>query len=322
MVDSSSMEVAVSSRAVRVAFLGPEGTFAEEALLSQPDLARADLVPTVDIGAVIAAVARGDVDLGVVPVENSIEGAVTTTLDVVAFEHPTVRVRREIEIAVDHNLLATPGTTLDDIEEVRSHPQATAQCRGFLSEHLPEARVVAANSTAEAARSIRDGAGPRVAAIGTSLAAKLYGLDVLAEHVEDHPGNTTRFWLLGHGVPAPSGHDKTTLVCFQSVERPGGLLSILQEFAARSINLTKIESRPTKRGLGRYCFFIDCQGHVADELMADCIRNLVAKGVDVGFLGSYPAAGLAGEQLRREAGAAWARAEAQVDALRSEVETA
>lgn len=305
---------------MRIAFLGPEGTFTEEALLSQPDLAEEELVPENDIVSVIAAVAEGKVDLGVVPVENSIEGAVTATLDTLAFEYSHLRVRREITISIDHNLLAPAPISLSDIVEVRTKPEAAAQCRGFLNRQLHEARVTAASSTAEAARSLAGTTG--VAAIGTALAARLYGLEVLASHIEDHPDNSTRFWLLGRGVPRPTGHDKTSMVCFQSVDRPGGLLAILQEFAARSINLTKIESRPTKRGLGRYCFFIDCRGHIADELMADCLRNLGAKGFDIAFLGSYPADGDDGDEIRREAGEAWSRAEALVEGLRGEVDPA
>lgn len=303
---------------MRVSFLGPEGTFTEEALLSQPDLARADLVPVVDIGAVIASVSDGTADAGVVPVENSIEGAVTATLDMLAFDYTSLRVRREIEIPIDHNLLAPAGTSIGDIEEVRSHPQAVPQCRGFLSRSLPGVRISHATSTAEAARSL---AGTLLtAAIGTALASKLYDLEVLAEHIEDHPENTTRFWLLGRGVPAATGHDKTSLVLFQPVDRPGGLLANLQEFAARAINLTKIESRPTKSRLGRYCFFIDCEGHIADEVVADCLRNLVAKGNEIVFLGSYPTAGSDGDDRRREAGEAWSRAEDQVSTWRDEIE--
>jgi prephenate dehydratase len=308
----------VSSSAVRIAFLGPEGTFTEEALLTQPDLAGEELVPIGDIVSVIAAVAAGDVDMGIVPVENSIEGAVTATLDTLAFDFPSLRVRREITLPIELDLMAAPATALSEIKEVRSKAEAAAQCRGFLACHLPGARVVAWPSTAEAARSVASE--PGAAAIGTALAAKLYGLEVLNAHIEDHPENTTRFWLLGHGIPRPTGHDKTTLVLFQTVDRPGGLIAILQEFAARAINLTKLESRPTKRGLGRYCFFIDCAGHVSDELLADCLRNLSAKVADVTFLGSYPAAGDGGEEIREAATDAWAKAVGVVDEWRGEID--
>jgi prephenate dehydratase len=180
---------------------------------------------------------------------------------------------------------------------------------------------VAANSTAEAARDLAATGAADTAAIGTSLAAKLYGLDVLAADIEDHPENETRFFVVGPAgrIPPATGHDKTTVVCFQRADRPGALLAILQEFAARAINLTKLESRPTKRGLGRYCFIIDLEGHVDDELVADCLRDLRSKLADVKFLGSYPAAGEHGPAVRRDAEAAWRDADAWIQALRAQV---
>ena len=150
--------------------------------------------------------------------------------------------------------------------------------------------------------------------------ARLHGLDLIATEIEDHPENETRFVLVGHGIPAPTGHDKTSIVCFQREDRPGSLLAILQEFAARAINLTKLESRPTKRSLGDYCFFIDFNGHVSDELVADCLRNLAAKQAEVKFLGSYPVAGEEDARLRRaEADKAWRQAAQWVDDLRGRV---
>jgi prephenate dehydratase len=304
----------------RVAFLGPHGTFTEEALLSQPDLALAELVPVRSVPEVIMEVERGEYDLGVVPIENSIEGSVNVTLDTLAFESsPDLLIQRELVLAIDLNLVARPGTELADVRTVASHPHASAQCREWLARKLPGVEVVAANSTAEAAQDIsRSRRGDR-AAISTALAAELYGLAVLAADVEDHPENKTRFVVLGRGIPAPTGHDKTTLVCFQSQDRPGSLLGILQEFAARAVNLSKLESRPTKRGLGQYCFVIDCEGHVADEVVADALRNLGAKHT-VKFLGSYPMAGSeVGEARRRAAGKAWRAASAWVEDLRSQV---
>jgi prephenate dehydratase len=305
----------------RVAFLGPHGTFTEEALLSQPDLALAELVPIRSVPEVIVEVERGEADLGVVPIENSIEGSVNATLDALAFESDLL-IQRELVLAIDLNLVARPGTQLADVRTVASHPHASAQCREWLARKLPGVEVVAANSTAEAAQDIsRSRRGDR-AAISTALAAQLYGLEVLAADVEDHPENQTRFVLLGRGIPAPTGHDKTSLVCFQSQDRPGSLLSILQEFAARAINLSKLESRPTKRGLGQYCFFIDCEGHVADEVVADALRNLAAKQ-SVKFLGSYPVAGSeAGEARRKAHGKAWRAASSWVDDLRTRVRDA
>jgi prephenate dehydratase len=307
----------------RVAFLGPHGTFTEEALLSQPDLAEGELVPIRSIPEVIAEVERGEADLGVVPIENSIEGSVNATLDTLAFEtDPEVLIQRELVLAIDLNLVARSGTELADVRQVSSHPHASAQCREWLARKLPGVEVVAANSTAEAAQEIARSKRVGRAAISTALAANLYGLVVLAADVEDHPENQTRFVLLGRGIPAPTGHDKTSLVCFQSQDRPGSLLGILQEFAARAINLTKLESRPTKRGLGQYCFFIDCEGHVADEVVADALRNLAAKQT-VKFLGSYPMAGSeAGEARRKAHGKAWRAASAWVEDLRTRVQPA
>jgi len=186
--------------------------------------------------------------------------------------------------------------------------------------------VQAANSTAEAARDVAEetagkgkgkGGGAR-AAIATSLAAKLYGLEILAADIEDHPDNETRFVVIGKGIPARTGHDKTTIVVFQSQDRPGSLLEILGEFAVRAVNLTKLESRPTKRGLGHYCFIMDCEGHICDELVADVLRNLAAKHT-VRFLGSYPAAGSEAGARRRAAGKAWRAASNWVDDLRTKV---
>lgn len=305
----------------RVAFLGPHGTFTEEALLSQPDLAEGDLVPIRSVPEVIAGVERDEADLGVVPIENSIEGSVNVTLDTLAFESDLL-IQRELVLAIDLNLVARAGTELADVRQVVSHPHASAQCREWLARKLPRVEVVAANSTAEAAQGISRSKRADRAAISTALAAQLYGLDVLAADVEDHPENKTRFVVLGRGIPAPTGHDKTTLVCFQSQDRPGSLLAILQEFAARAINLNKLESRPTKRGLGQYCFIIDCEGHVADEVVADALRNLAAKHT-VKFLGSYPMAGSeAGEARRKAHGKAWRAASSWVDDLRTRVRDA
>jgi prephenate dehydratase len=193
---------------------------------------------------------------------------------------------------------------------------------GVAGRHLPGVEVVAANSNAEAARLVgeeRDGAS---AAIAPALAAKIYDLDVLATDIEDHADNQTRFVLVSrdHGIPAPTGHDKTTIVVFQRADRPGSLLAILQEFAARAINLTKLESRPTKKALGDYCFVIDLEGHVADAVVADCLRDLKSKVADVKFLGSYPAAGEVGPSRRRDVEAAWQAADAWITALQTRIQ--
>ena len=305
----------------RVGFLGPEGTFTEQALLTQDDLKGATLVPRATIAEVIAATGADDVDLGFVPIENSIEGTVNVTLDTLAFE-ADLRIQREVEIPVQLDLLGVRGADLGGVTTVVSYPHALAQCPAFLRRTLPDAGTAAATSTAEAARSVADGGDPTVAAIGTALAAELYGLDVLATDIEDHTANATRFVLLAReGVPAPTGHDKTSIVIFQRTDQPGSLLAILGEFAARGINLTKLESRPTKKGLGDYCFIIDLEGHVGDELVADCLRDLKSKCEDVKFLGSYPAAGAHGPAVRRDAEAAWADADAWLAGLRAQIQS-
>jgi prephenate dehydratase len=305
---------------VQVAYFGPAGTFTEEALLTQPDLAAADRAPFPAVPEVIAAVERGDADGGVVPIENMIEGSVSITLDTLAFDSELL-IQREIDLPVSLVLCVRPGVTLADVHTVVSFPHALAQCRGWLAKKLPGTQTRASNSTSDAALEVSKSKRTDQAAICNGLAAKLYGLDVLANDVADRGENQTRFVLVGRGVPAPSGHDKTTIVCFQRKDQPGSLLSILQEFAARAINLTKIESRPTKNGLGDYCFFIDCDGHVSDEVVADALRNIVAKHAEVKFLGSYPVAGAPETSVARRtaAGRAWKHASEWVESLRVQI---
>jgi prephenate dehydratase len=302
---------------VRAAYFGPSGTFTEEALLTQPDLAASVHEPLRTIPDVIAAVEHGSADVGIVPIENSIEGSVAITLDTLAFESELL-VQREVDLPISLNLCVRPGTALAEVTSVASYPHAIAQCRGWLSRKLPDITIVAANSTADAAREVSRSKRAGRAAISNALAAEIYGLEMLATDIEDHPENQTRFVVVGRGVPAPTGHDKTSIVCFQHTDRPGSLLAILQELAARAINLTKVESRPTKRSLGDYCFFIDFEGHVADELVADCLRNLAARQARVKFLGSYPVAGEEDARTRRKAaGKAWRSATKWIDDIRS-----
>jgi len=315
----TSAPLPVDGGSGRIAFLGPEGTFSEQALLTQPDYASMELVPCRSIPEVLHAVTAGETEIGFVPIENAIEGSVNVTIDSLIFDHE-LRMQREIVIPIVMCLLAPAGVAIDDLQRVVSIPVATAQCRGFLADHLPDVEEVAANSTALAARIVAEEADGRSAAIGTSLAGKVFGLEVLAEDIEDHRGNETRFVTVARGgIPRPTGHDKTTIVVFQRADRPGSLLSILQEFAARAINLTRLESRPTKRGLGDYCFIIDLEGHVDDELVADALRDLKSKNEDVLFLGSYHAAGETAPRVRREAEVAWREANDWVQGLRGQV---
>jgi prephenate dehydratase len=303
----------------RIAFLGPPGTFTEEALLTQPDLAGEELMPMRSVPDALAAVHDGGADLALVPIENSIEGSVNVTLDTLTFELDLL-VQREVALAVELNVLAPPGVGLGDVRRVMSIPHATAQCRAFLARELPGVELVASNSTAEAAEEVGSSRPAHTAAIGTRLAAKLYGLEVLAPDIVDHPDNETRFVLVARdGVPPATGHDKTSIVCFQHTDQPGSLHTILGQFSARNINLTKLESRPTRRGLGDYCFLIDLEGHVTDEVVADCLRDLHAQLADVKFLGSYPAASEHGAAIRRDADAAWKAADEWIAALRRQV---
>jgi prephenate dehydratase len=304
---------------LRVGYLGPPGTFCEQALLTQDDLRAGELVDLPTITDVIDATVSGDVDLGVVPLENAIEGAINVTLDTLTFDADLL-IQREIVISVQMNLLGRKGATLSDIERVLSIPVATAQCRAFLRKELAGATLLASNSTAEAARQLSETNDLHTAAIGTALAAEIYGLDVLAVDIEDHPENETRFAVIARsGIPAPTGHDKSTIVVFQKADEPGSLLAILQEFAARAINLTNLHSRPTKQGLGDYCFLIELEGHLSDEVVADCLRDLKSKQSDVKFLGSYPAASPHGETVRRDADAAWRKANEWLGELRAQV---
>lgn len=300
-------------------FLGPRGTFGEQALLTQPDLAAAELVAYPSMPEVLRATADGLVDVGFVAIENAIEGSVNVTVDTLAFE-VDLMIQREVVLAIDMLLLGLPGTDLSEVREVVSMPVATAQCRGFLRNSLPAVTERMLDSTAEAARRVAEGGDPTVVAIANQLAAEAFGLDVLAANIADHPDNATRFVAVRQArIPAPTGHDKTTVVVFQHADRPGSLLAILQEFAARSINLTRLESRPTKSGLGNYCFLIDFEGHIADEVVADCLRSIRAEQDDVKFLGSYPTAGAEGASVRADVSAAYRDAEAWLNALRSNI---
>jgi prephenate dehydratase len=307
-----------------IGFLGPPGTFTEEALRSDPALAGATHVPMGSFAEVLGAVG-GYVDLAFVALENSIEGTVGVTADQLVFEQELI-ILREVVLPIHQNLLAPHGTALSDVRRVASFPHATAQCRRWLGVNLPQAVEVAATSTAEAVRLVAAGdAGEGSAAIGTALAAALYDLAVVASGIEDHDGNATRFVLVGPagaGVPAPTGHDKTSIVCFQSADRPGSLHGILGQFSARDINLVKLESRPTKHRLGDYCFLIDFEGHVADEVVADCLRDLHATLRELKFLGSYPAAGEHGAARRRDAGAAWRAADEWISGIQDRVRDA
>ena len=307
----------------RIGFFGPFGTFTEQALVSQHDLRSAELVPFRSVPDVLDAVAAGDVDAGFVPIENSIEGTVNFTQDALIFDYELL-IQREVVLDIEHCLLAAPGAALTSIHTVLSIPVATAQCSAWLRNNMAHAEVHAANSTADAARVAGERIGngdTTVAALAPANAAALYGLEVLARDIADHAGNQTRFVMVAReGIPASTGHDKTGIVVFQRADEPGSLISILQEFAARRINLSLLSSRPTKAGgLGDYCFVMYADGHIEDELMADALRDLHTKQGGVKFLGSYPAAGQQAHSAREHADARWQQADDWINELRSNI---
>jgi len=272
-----------------VAFLGPEGTFTSEAAdLAAPGRTRLAL-PT--IPDVVDAVRERRADIGVVPIENSIEGGVNLTSDALVFGPTGAFLSAELTLPIEMALLTAPGARLEDIREVRSMPVALAQSRRRLAETLPGVAVSATPSTAEAASQVAQGDGS-LAALGPPRAAVRYGLAVGLPDLADHPGNTTRFVVLGPRMAAPTGADKTSLVVFFGQDRPGLLLRVLEEFALRGINLVKIESRPTKQSLGEYCILVDCEGHPADARVGEALRSVHRHVAEVRVLGAYPRADL------------------------------
>jgi prephenate dehydratase len=292
----------VTSPDGRYAYLGPAGTFTEAALLAclgELGLAgSAELVPAVSVGGALESVRSGATAAAMVPLENSVEGSVSATLDELAFGTPLV-IRRETHLPVAFALLGRPGTSLSDVRTVGSHPHAQPQCRRWLSAHLPDAEWVAAASNADAARLV--GEGRLDAALAGAFAAQVYGLEVLADQVHDVSGAETRFVLVSRPVPPePStGSDKTSLVLVIGKDHPGALLEILTEFAVRGINLTRIESRPTGGGIGDYFFSVDAEGHIDEARVGEALIGLHRICADVRFLGSYPRADGARPVLRR-----------------------
>jgi prephenate dehydratase len=284
----------------RAGYLGPEGTFSEEALLGDVDGATVEPVALETIRDAVMAVQDGTVELALVPIENSIEGSVTVTLDALAADARDVRIVGEAVLAVRHNLISRAPVELGGIETIVSHPHVPGQCTRFLRERLPHARAVAATSTAEAVRQIAEREDDSSAAIGTRLAAELYGCTVIAEGIQDREDNETRFvWLARAGSPsgAPplrthrTGKSKTSLVFWgPGADRAGWLVLCLEEFAKRAINLTKIESRPMREQLGHYMFFVDLEGSLADEVVSEALAGLRAMCEQVRVLGSYPTA--------------------------------
>jgi prephenate dehydratase len=273
------------------AYLGPAGTFTEQALRSVPGTAGARLHPCSTVTVALDAVRSGEAGHAVVPIENSVEGSVPVTLDELATGKPLM-IRREMTVPVRFSLLARPGTTPADLRRVATHPHAAAQTRGWVAKNLPGVEVVHTTSTAAASAALAGEAGaeaPWEAAISAPLAAEQYSLVALAEGIGDNAEAVTRFVLVSPPgpPPAPTGRDKTSLVAFMREDHPGALLEILEQFALRGVNLTRIESRPTGHALGDYCFSIDAEGHVTDRRVGEALMGLHRVCADVRFLGSY-----------------------------------
>lgn len=271
-----------------IGYFGPAGTFTHQALRTVTD---AEARPFGSVQAVLQAVRAGDIEAGLVPIENSVEGGVTATLDNLASGEPLVIVS-EILLPVSFVLGVRPGTTLADVRSVLTHPHAHAQTRDWVVANLPGAVVTEGGSTAGAAEEVARPDSRFDAAICAAVAAELYDLDVIADAIADNPDAVTRFVMVRRpGVlPAPTGADKTTLVAYMHADRSGALLEILQQFAMRGVNLTRIESRPTKKAFGDYCFSIDAEGHLGEPRMRGTLKGLHRVCRTVTFLGSYPRA--------------------------------
>jgi prephenate dehydratase len=267
----------------KVGYLGPPGTFGEQAaLLYSP---QSEFVSLPSNGAVVAAVARGQVDEGIAPIENSLDGAISDTLDAL-IQHEGVMFRHELVLPVEQCLIVAPGTRLGDIAVVTSHPSALAQCREYIEVNLPAARLEAALSTAGAvAGAVRT---PGAAAIGTARAAELNGGQILARAIQDVKLNKTRFLVVARSDADPTGDDKTSVAFTVAHDRPGTLMGVLSELSEREINLTRIESRPSRADLGIYIFLIDFQGHRRDPAVEAALAAVHARAHYFRLLGSYP----------------------------------
>jgi prephenate dehydratase len=267
----------------RLAFLGPAGTFTEEAALRyQPG---AELLPYVSEGAVVAAVEAGGADEGVLAVENSLEGTVTRTIDALVHDSK-LSIRAEVVLAIEHCLIVKPGTKAAEVTSIHAHPQALSQCHRFIERRFPNARQEAAFSNAAAVEEIMREAGG--AAIAGARAAEIYGAEVLERGIGDSAHNKTRFAVLAERDAAPTGRDKTSIAFTVAHDQPGSLVDVLHEFSDRAINLTKIESRPSREELGVYIFLVDLEGHRSEPAVAEALAAVQAKAIFFRVLGSYP----------------------------------
>jgi prephenate dehydratase len=267
----------------RLAFLGPPGTFGEEAALRFAPAA--ERVPFASHAGVISAVGKGAIEAGVVPVENSVEGAVNETVDLLIHETDLL-IRNEIVLPIEQCLLVSPGTAADAVKVIYSHPQALGQCRNYIDRSFPGVRLEAALSTTAAVQEVAKGEGR--GAIGTRRAGTLYGADVLAAGIQDRASNATRFVVVARSDAAPTGDDKTSLAVGMAHDRPGTLVAVLSEFAGENLNLTRIESRPMKDALGIYVFLIDFEGHRLEPKVAAVLERVKARSNFFKLFGSYP----------------------------------
>lgn len=268
----------------RLAHLGPRGTYTEAAAIAyEPS---AELVPCASVLAAIAAVRAGTAEAAVCAIENSIEGGVTETLDQLLQEDFALRIAAEVVLPIRHALVGAPGLDVRAAQVVYSHPQALAQCRRRLAELAPAARPVAALSTAAAIESALEEHG--ALAVGNALAADLYGATVYEDDIADAPGNETRFVVLGARDAAATGDDKTSIAFTTHHDRPGSLVEVLRAFSERGINLTHIESRPTRRQLGTYVFLVDVQGHRSEPALAEALEQVARETLWLRVFGSYP----------------------------------
>ncbi|MFI5756132.1 prephenate dehydratase [Streptomyces sp. NPDC051569] len=283
--------------ATRYTYLGPEGTFTEAALRTLPEAATRELVPMVSVAAALDAVRNEEAAAALVPIENSVEGGVTATLDELASGEPLM-IYREVLLPITFALLVRPGTKLSDVKTVTGHPVAQPQVRNWLRTHLPNAVWESAASNADGARLVQEGRFD--AAFAGEFAAATYGLEPLFTEIHDAENAETRFVLVGRPArpSAPTGADKTSVVIWLGDDHPGALLELLQEFAVRGVNLMLIQSRPTGAGIGNYCFAVDAEGHISDRRVGEALMGLKRICPRVRFLGSYPRAGVSTADVR------------------------
>ncbi|MCP1411766.1 prephenate dehydratase [Paenarthrobacter sp. A20] len=275
--------------ALTYTFLGPEGTFTEAALMQVPGVADAMRIPCTNVNTALERVREGQADAAMVPIENSVEGGVTATLDAIATGQE-LRIIREALVPITFVLVARPGVELSDIKRISTHGHAWAQCRLWVDEHLPNADYVPGSSTAASAMGLLEEDAPYEAAICAPLiASEQPGLNILAQNIGDNPDAVTRFILVSRPGPLPerTGADKTTVVVPLPEDHPGALMEILDQFASRGVNLSRIESRPTGQYLGHYFFSIDADGHATDSRVADALAGLHRISPATRFLGSY-----------------------------------